>query len=244
MPVVNTKVVSAEIVAPNVIHLQIAKPEGYVWRTGEFARLGLKLNGEDVFRCYSIANTATNSTVDFFIARVKDGTLSPALFSLKPGDCVMLDMEVNGMLLADRLAPGGRDLWLFASGTGIAPFLAMSADSTITAQYDNIVIGHGVRTWAETQYVGRFVTRSPKLQVIAAVTREPGAIVNKRIPAALQEGLIERIAGLEINKQCSRIMLCGNPALVKAVREFMKLRDIVSPRRGNPGELLAENFWL
>ena len=93
---------------------------------------------------------------------------------------------------------------------------------------------------AETQYVGRFVTRSPKLQVIAAVTREPGAIVNKRIPAALQEGLIERIAGLEINKQCSRIMLCGNPALVKAVREFMKLEMLSVPAAAIPVSCLQK----
>ena len=121
MPIVNTKVVSAEIVAPNVIHLQIAKPEGYVCLPESLHVSVSKLNGEDVFRCYSIANTATNSTVDFFIARVSRTERFPRLSFLSEarGDCVMLDMEVNGMLLADRLAPGGRDLWLFASGTGI-----------------------------------------------------------------------------------------------------------------------------
>lgn len=244
MSVVSCKVVTSEKVASNVVRLQISRPDGFVWKTGEFARIGLTVGAEQVFRAYSIASTPDSATVDFYIANVKGGQLSPRLNALKAGDTVLLDSEVNGMLLADRLEPNGKDLWLFASGTGVAPFMAVIADEGICSQYENIILVHGVRTWAETGYIARFVRNSPKLRVISSVTREPGAIVNMRIPEALECGLIQKTLGIEFSKERSRVMLCGNPAMVKGVREYMKKLDIVSPRRGNPGQLLAENFWL
>ena len=62
--------------------------------------------------------------------------------------------------------------------------------------------------------------------------------------SAMADGSLEKLAGITIEKEHSRVMLCGNPGMVKSVREAMKARGIVSPRGGKPGQLLAENFWL
>ena len=78
---------------------------------------------------------------------------------------------------------------------------------------------------------------------MASVTRDAGAMIDVRIPDALESGLLEATAEAEITPQASRVMLCGNPAMVKAVRAAMRARGI-SPRNGEPGQLLAENFWL
>ena len=50
MAVMTTRVASAEHVAGNVIQLRLVKPEGFTWKTGEFARVGLKIEGDEVFR--------------------------------------------------------------------------------------------------------------------------------------------------------------------------------------------------
>ena len=52
MAVMTTRVASAEHVADNVIQLRLVKPEGFTWKTGEFARVGLKIEGDEVFRAY------------------------------------------------------------------------------------------------------------------------------------------------------------------------------------------------
>ena len=103
---------------------------------------------------------------------------------------------------------------------------------------------HGVRTWDETGYVARMIARSPKLQVICAVTRDPNAMITKRIPDALADGSLQRLAGIPIEKEHSRAMLCGNPGMVKGVRDYLKSLGMVSPRGGNPGQVLVENFWI
>ena len=63
------------------------------------------------------------------------------------------------MLLADRLEAGGKDLWMFASGTGVSPFLAVLSDESITSRFERLILVHGVRTWNETGYVSRLVKR-------------------------------------------------------------------------------------
>lgn len=244
MAICQTKVVHAQAVADNVTHLKLAVPEGCTWRTGEFARIALPAACEPQWRCYSIASKSGSPTLDFFIARVKGGAVSPRLCNLKAGNDILVDTEMNGMLLESKLQPGGRDLWLISTGTGVAPFIAVASDSSITDKYEHIYLVHGVRNWNETQYLQRVLTPQSKLRVMACVTRDTGALIDMRIPDALENGLLEEVAETKITPEASRVMLCGNPAMVKAVRASLRSRGVVSPRNGEPGQLLAENFWI
>lgn len=244
MAIVSARVLTAQMQASNVIRLQIEKPDGFVWQLGQFARIGLNVDGEEVFRAYSIGSAPNADTIDFFIAHVTDGTLSPRLHALKAGDAVLLDTEVNGTLLPQRLEQGGKFLWLMSTGTGVAPFLAMLSDRSLIDRYERVILVHGVRTWDESGYLARHIVPNPKIQVICSVTRDAGALLAERIPDALESGSLEKIAGITIDKADSRVMLCGNPGMVKGVRNQLKSRAMVSPRGGNPGQVLAENFWL
>ncbi len=246
MAICQTKVVHAQAVADNVTHLRLAVPDGCTWLTGQFARIAMpaQSNTEPQWRCYSIASKSGSQTLDFFIARVKGGAVSPRLCNLRSGETILLDTEMNGMLLEDKLQPGGRDLWLISTGTGVAPFVAIVSDDAIMDKYEHVYLVHGVRNWNETQYLQDVLKLQPKLRVMASVTRDAGAMIDVRIPDALESGLLEEVAGAQISRDTSRVMLCGNPAMVKAVRASMRSRGIVSPRNGEPGQLLAENFWL
>lgn len=244
MSVVLTKVIAATPVADNVVRLDLAVPADCTWKTGQFARLALPGAADDQWRCYSIGSAAGSDRLTFFIARVKGGAVSPKLCALKAGDEVQIDTEMSGMLIEDRLEAGGKDLWLLATGTGVSPFIAVSYDPAIMDKYERVILVHGVRTFNETAYVAQNIKLQPKLSAVACVTREKGALISARIPDAIASGELERVTGLEITPEKSRVMICGNPAMVKGVREAMKARGIVSPRGGKPGQLLAENFWL
>ena len=73
MAVMTTRVASAEHVADNVIQLRLVKPEGFTWKTGEFARVGLKIEGDEVFRAYSIGSAPASET---FILRTSRAVFS------------------------------------------------------------------------------------------------------------------------------------------------------------------------
>ena len=247
MTVHRTRVVSVEKCCEKVIRLELERPEGCVWKTGQFARIALPdfvVDGEPVWRCYSIGSAGGCETLVFYVALVKDGQLSPRLHALSVGDTVLLDDEMNGMLLEERLEAGGRDLWLSDTDTGVASFLAVTQDETIMSKYEHVVLVHGVSHWVETEYVTKFAVPHDNLSVVVCVTRDAGSLIQMRIPEALTSGKLEETTGLTIDPTVSRAMICGNPAMAKAVRETLKTRGMVTPRGGKPGQLLVENFWL
>ena len=71
--------------------LSVQKPAGFVYRPGQFVRLGIALcdhpqTEEDfLVRPYSLASHPNEDILSFYIARVIDGELTPKLFSRKVG---------------------------------------------------------------------------------------------------------------------------------------------------------------
>jgi len=83
-----------------------------------------------------------------------------------------------------------------------------------------------------------------RLQYLPAVTREcfPGAFP-VRIPALLEDGRLEQAAGLELDPQRARIMVCGNPHMARELRRQLTQRGFRTNRRAAPGQLGFENYW-
>ncbi|MNG30043.1 Ferredoxin--NADP reductase [compost metagenome] len=70
----------------------------------------------------------------------------------------------------------------------------------------------------------------------------PGCL-QTRLTALLDSGELERAAGLAISPEHSRLMLCGNPVMVEALRERLKLRGLQLSLSRRPGQLAQENYW-
>ena len=242
MGLLATKVLDARRVAGDVLHLKLEVPRGFAWKTGEYAGLALEVEGQPVMRLYSIASPAGSPSVDFIVTRAKGGTLSPRLHALASGDEVLIEQKTGGTLLPDRLAPKASDLWLFASGSGIAPFLAMAADSSVMESFERVIVVHGARTWDDAGYVARMIARSPKLRLLSAVTREKDAAIPKRIPLALEDGTLERFAQASVSPEASRVMVCGNPGLVEGLMAVLAQKGFATGPMGCPGLVLVESF--
>ena len=65
---------------------------------GQFAKLGLDVDGERVQRAYSYVNAPSNPDLEFYLVTVPEGKLSPRLAALKPGD----EVQVVSEAAADR----------------------------------------------------------------------------------------------------------------------------------------------
>ncbi|MCY1554152.1 Flavodoxin/ferredoxin--NADP reductase [compost metagenome] len=83
-----------------------------------------------------------------------------------------------------------------------------------------------------------------KLQFIATVTREehPGAL-NGRITTLIDNGELERVAGVALTAEHSRVMLCGNPQMIDETRKLLKQRDMHLSLSRRPGQVAVENYW-
>ena len=238
----------------SLFSLRTTRDRGYRFVPGQFARLGVRggRDGEIVWRAYSIASAAHDEHLEFFSVVVPGGAFTSRLAQLREGDEILVERNSYGFLTTDRFE-AGRDLWMLATGTGLAPFLSILHDFATWESYDNLVLVQSVRTQPElayedlirgfekSEYYAQF---AHKLRYERIVTREPvpGAL-RDRVTKLLASGVLEDNIGLRLDHDRSRIMLCGNPEMVEDSRRILVERGFRLSRRGEPGHLAVENYW-
>ena len=159
------------------------RDRGYRFVPGQFARLGVRgaAEGSIVWRAYSIASAAHDEHLEFFSVVVPGGQFTSRLSKLREGDELFVERKSYGFLTTDRFE-AGRDLWMLATGTGLAPFMSILHDFATWESYDNLVLVQSVRTQQELAYEELiqgfdkseyYAEYAHKLRYARIVTREP-----------------------------------------------------------------------
>src|SRR5439155_27092768 len=97
------------------------------FESGHFVMVGLEVEGRPLMRAYSIASPHWEEHLEFFSIKVPNGPLTSRLQHLKVGDPVLIGRKPTGTLVLSDLLPG-RHCYLFATGTGLAPFMSIIRD--------------------------------------------------------------------------------------------------------------------
>ncbi len=247
------RLLEVQTLTPNLFTLRTSRDPGFRFGAGQFARLGVrKPSGCIVWRAYSMVSAPHDEFLDFFSIVVPDGEFTSELSRLQAGDELLVDKQAFGYLTLDRF-PDGRDLWLLATGTGLAPFLSILQDFEAWQRFERIVLVYSVREARELAYQ-RLIHELPareyleglgdKLTYLPVVTREqvPG-MLHGRITTLIENGELERAADLRFEPQHSRIMLCGNPQMIEDTRAILKARDLNLSLTRRPGQVAVENYW-
>ncbi|MBJ6354102.1 ferredoxin--NADP reductase [Acinetobacter pittii] len=244
------KVLSVHRWTPTLFSFTMTRPAHFKFTAGQFARIGLKVGEELVVRAYSVVSSPFDETLEFFSIVVPDGAFTSNLQHLKVGDELYLEKTPYGYLtLARYQQPLPHDLWLLATGTGLAPFLSMLQDFDTWSKYQKINLVYSVRTAAELAYVDRiqeiaetFGEGHNGFKFIPIITRDPSAPLHDRLPILIENGELEKSAGIELNPATSHVMLCGNPQMVDDTKEALKRSGLTMNRRGE-GNIAVENYW-
>ena len=264
---------------PNLFSFTVSRPDSFKFTAGQFVRLGVnpsqlkyykqlsavadtddddeELNealNEDIFRAYSIVSSPFDEVLEFFSIVIPDGAFTSQLQHLEVGDELLLNTMPFGFLtLARYQKPLPKDLWLLATGTGLAPFLSMLQDLKTWEDYEHIILAYSARSTEELAYIekieslqedfGSLVDNPAKLIFIPIVTREPveGALT-ERLPKLLLDGALQERAGIALDVDSTHVMLCGNPDMVEDTKETLKSLGLVMNRRGE-GNIAVENYW-
>ncbi|MGP4865144.1 ferredoxin--NADP reductase [Psychrobacter sp. T6-5] len=258
---------------PNLFSFTVSRPDSFKFTAGQFVRLGVNPSqlkyyqqveasdevsntalNEDIFRAYSIVSSPFDEVLEFFSIVIPDGAFTSQLQHLQVGDELLLNTMPFGFLtLARYQKPLPKDLWLLATGTGLAPFLSMLQDLKTWEDYEHIVLAYSARSTDELAYVeqierlqedfGTLVDNPAKLIFIPIVTRESvdGAL-SERLPKLLLEGTLQARAGITLDVDTTHVMLCGNPDMVDDTKEALKTLGLVMNRRGE-GNIAVENYW-
>ena len=235
----------------SLLSFRTSRAPDYRFTPGHYARLGLHdAMDREVWRPFSLVSAAPDPYLEFFAVLVPGGEFSGPLSRTREGDTMLVNKTSYGFMTIDGFAPG-KDLWLLASGTGLGPFLSILRDPATWRAYENLILVHSVRRAVELAYreeiaaIARDVAASPaRLRYLPVVTREswPGALT-VRIPQLIEDGQLEQAAGVKLELQSSRIMVCGNPEMSRALRAQLTARGFRTNRHAAPGQLAFENYW-
>ena len=213
---------------------------------GQFIKLGLRIEGEEVGRPYSLVNPPHEELLEFCFSIVPDGPLSGRLAALREGNSILVAPRANGFLVLSEI-PEARRLWLIATGTGIGPFLSILRTEEPWQRFERVVLVHAVRLTDELIYRdeinGIASIHGPQFAYVPFVSRETSEFaLTGRIPAAIVDGRLEGRADAHFDAQ-SQVMLCGNPQMVADVEQILVTRGLRRNRRREPGHISLENYW-
>ncbi len=247
-------VTDVEHFTDRLLRFRITRPPSFRFRSGEFVMIGLPNAEKPVFRAYSVASPAWDDMLEFYSIKVPDGPLTEHLQHLRPGDSVLMRRKATGTLVLDALLPGQR-LWLFATGTGIAPFASLVRDPETYEKFGQVVLVHTCRTAAELKYgkdLMRRTTADPlvgaaarrKLVHYSSTTREPGARTG-RITSLIGDGTIFDDLGVQpLSPATDRVMICGSRAMLGEVSALCKGAGLVEGSNSRPGEFVVERSFV
>jgi len=225
------------------------------FRNGHFVMIGLQVEGKPLLRAYSVASANHEEHLEFLSIKVPNGPLTSRLQHLKEGDEIIVGRKPVGTLVIDDLRPA-KNLYLLATGTGLAPFMSIIKDPDVYDRFEKVVLVHGVRTVSELAYSDVIQKELPeheflgemlrdKLIYYPTVTREP--FRNRgRLTELLDSGKLTSDIGLPaLNPETDRAMLCGSPAMLEDTCKLLDSRGFkVSPRQGEQGDYVIERAFV
>lgn len=263
----NATVIGREEINPQLIILRVQPDaELFAFTPGQFAVLGLlaseprvpEATGEEgpvepqklIRRAYSIASSSRERRyLEFYLTLVTSGELSPRLFALRHGSRIFLGPKPSGLFTLDRVPPG-KAVILVATGTGLAPYMSMLRTMLINDAERKFVVLHGARcSWdlgyrAELESLARV---RPNLTYIPSITRpeqDPHFRGQTgRIQALLEQGLVTTLSGVRLDPAQAEVFLCGNPDMIKQVKEMLMAKGFTTGHAKEPGTIHVEEYW-
>ena len=217
------------------------------FQAGQFTKLALAVDGEIMGRPYSFVNAPAARPHEFYYVVLPDHPLTPHLCKLEAGDTVYLAPQAAGFLTLAEV-PAGEHLWLLATGTALGPFLSILGTEAQWQRFERVVLVHAVRRAQELSYqeqIGSLLARhAGRFVFVPVVSREHcDFALDGRIPMAIEDGRLEARAGIKLAAQSSRLMVCGNPAMVADTVHALQQRGLKKHRRRDPGQISVENYW-
>lgn len=237
-----------------LFQFRITRPASLRFRSGEFVMIGLEVNGKPLLRAYSIASPSWDEALDFYSIKVEDGPLTSRLQLIKPGDTVLLGRKPTGTLILDALTPAKR-LYMFSTGTGIAPFASVIRDPETYERYEDVILVHGCREKAELAYgedlvrqtledplVGAFA--AGKLRHITTVTQEDGPRTG-RVTTLIESGRLFADLGVPpLNPETDRGMICGSMAMINDTKALLEKAGLTEGAVSEPGQFVIERAFV
>lgn len=239
----------------SLFSFKTSRPDALRFHNGHFVMIGLEVNGKPLTRAYSIASANYEEHLEFLSIKVQDGPLTSRLQHLKKDDKILISKKPVGTLVVDDLTPA-KNLFLFATGTGLAPFMSIIRDFETYDRFDKVILVHGVRHVSELayqdyiheelpnhEYLGEMIAE--KLVYYPTVTREPFRNQGRLTDLILNGKLCQDLGLPQLNPETDRAMICGSPSMLEDTCKILDdLGFRASAHTGDAADYVIERAFV
>ena len=223
------------------------RSQSFKFHAGEFAMIGLQVNGKNILRAYSMVSPPWSEELEFLSIKIQDGELTSQLQHIKVGDEVVIAPKSTGTLRNDALLKGG-ELWLLSTGTGLAPFMSLIRDLETLETWSKIHIVHSVRDSEDLAYYEDLTTafkdhpQDGELHDMVAELLDYKTIItgqgDRRITTQLE------IGEMPIDVVRDKVMLCGNMEFNQQVAAWCEQHGMKEGSLREPGQYVIERAFV
>ncbi len=215
--------------------------------------IGLNIGDKPVLRAYSIASPSWHEEFEFYSIKVENGPLTSKLQQLKEGDKIIFRNKPVGTLVNDALLKGKR-LFLFSTGTGIAPFTSIIRDPETYEKFNEVILfqtcryinelefgKHTIDTIFKDELLSEIV--SNKLRFFPTTTRESSKYFGRVTDWLRSKKFVEEF-GSDLNPLEDRAMICGSIAMLNEFKEICIEKGMEEGSNSMPGHFVIEKAFV
>ncbi len=218
---VEGEVTSQVRITDTVVILKVRTLGDYPFKAGQFTNI---IRHDGVCRSYSIASQTGERELEFHIRKVAGGELSNWLYEKDlTNQKIKLSEPLGECCLNDEMT--GKDLLLIGVGTGLAPLYGVLKDSLVKQKMGAVKLFHGGLT-AESLYM---------VETLKTIERDfdffsyhPVFLNGKEKEGYIKGNLVDLIKELSFDKKNTVVMICGDPSLVKNLKQAVFLSGVPS----------------
>lgn len=199
------KVTEVEHYTNTLFRIRTDRPASFRFSAGEFVMINLEGTPK---RAYSLTSGPYDEYLEFYSIKVPDGALTKELQHIKVGDDIEMGERTSGTLTLANIELGG-NLWMFATGTGIAPFISLLRDPETFERFDTVNLAWSARTRAELKSYHKFLlSLDGYFSYYPTVTQDEPAlrVLSGRITDHIDNDVFWKF----IRPDSDKIMVCGN----------------------------------
>ena len=215
------KIISQERISDSVVIIKIETLKEFPFKAGQFLNL---IRDDGLCRSYSIASQTGSQQLEFHIRKVPHGEMSSWLYDRDLlGQKIKLSEPLGECSLTDNMRD--RDLLLIGVGTGLAPLYGVVRDSLAMASMGKIHLLHGGLT-IEGLYLVEDLKNLEKQN--ATFHYYPVFLRGQEVEGFQKGNIVELVRAFEFNKANTIVMVCGDPQLVKSLKQEVFLAGVPS----------------
>lgn len=219
------KILTRQDLAEDLWLVRVDPGGPFKYASGQYATLGVEVDGKRIERAYSIVSSPYEDTLEFFIELVPQGALTPHLYKLQVGDTMSCRKVAKGRFTLDQKS-GRKNHFLLATVTGIAPFVSYvrtlycdwkSGGNALPGDHRLYCVEGGSRSWefGYREELEKVAAEVPWFKFVATVSR-PWLENDWKGETGRVDDLVRKYVEIwGLQPDTTTAYLCGHPNMIE-----------------------------